>query len=75
MARLRRTDVVTIQFRRNLVTGRRIITVIRIIGSARPCKRFLVIGRRVFFAERCLLTHGFRLVISGRNVLVFERRT
>lgn len=69
-----RTDVVTIEFRRSIITGLRIITAVRIVGSARPCIRFLVIGRRVIFAESCLLTHGFRLVISRRNVLVFERR-
>ncbi len=73
MARLR-TDVVTIRFRRERITGRRIITDFLIIGSAVPCRRFIVIGRRVIFAERCLLTNGFRLISSGRNVLVFERR-
>jgi len=73
MARIRR-DIVEIKFRRSIITGRRIIIAFRIIGSARPCNRFLFIGGRVLFAERCLLRNGFRLVSSRRNVLVFERR-
>lgn len=69
-----RIDVVTIAFRRSIVNRRRFIIAFRIVGSARPCRRFLVIGGRVLFAERCLLRNGFRLVSSRRNVLVFERR-
>ncbi len=68
------TDVVKIVFRRSRITGRRIIIAVRIFGSARPCNRFLFIGRRVFFAERCLLRNGFRIVSSRRNVLVFVRK-
>ncbi len=73
MARIRK-DIVEIKFRRSIITGRRIIIAFRIIGSARPCSRFLFFGGRVLFAERCLLRNGFRLVISKRNVLIFERR-
>jgi site-specific DNA-cytosine methylase len=70
-----RTDVVTITFRRSSVTGFRIIQSVRIIGSTFPCRRFLVVGRRVLFAQLCLLSNRFRLVSSSRNVLVFVRRT
>lgn len=73
MARLR-TDVVRFEFRRRTGTRIRIITAVRITGSARPCNRFFLIGRRVLPAERCLLANGFRLVPSRRNVLIFERR-
>jgi hypothetical protein len=66
-------DVVVIKFRRSVITGRRIIIAVRITGSARPCTRFLVIGSLVLSAERCLLSHGFSLVVSRRNVLIFER--
>jgi site-specific DNA-cytosine methylase len=72
MARLRRRDIVTIVFRR--IGNVRIIRSVRIIGSASPCRGFLVVGRRVRPAEICLLTHRFRLVSSTRNILVFERR-
>lgn len=76
MSLIKRTDVVVIKFRRVTVAGvrRRIITAFSIIGSAAPCRRFLVVGRRVRPAERCLLNHGFRLVFSEDNVLVFVRR-
>ncbi|WP_147512798.1 hypothetical protein [Brevibacillus massiliensis] len=75
MARLR-TDIVVIEFRRVVRAGvrLRIIQAVRVIGSAFPCRRFLMIGNRVGPAQRCLLANGFRLVVSSRNVLIFVRR-
>ncbi len=69
------TDVVVILFRRTVVHGvrRRIIRDVSIIGSAAPCNRFLMIGRRVGPAARCLLNNGFQRVLSRDNVLVFIR--
>ena len=71
-----RTDVVVIVFRRIRVNGvrRRIIRAVRIIGSAAPCNQFLMVGRRVGPAQRCLLNNGFRRVLSRDDVLVFTRR-
>lgn len=69
--RNRRLDVVFIRFERR--QGRRRITAVRVIGSARPCQRFLVVGERVGPASRCLLRNGFRLVRVRGNVLVFVR--
>src|SRR5690606_9330403 len=54
--RNRRLDVVFIRFERR--QGRRRITAVRVIGSARPCQRFLVVGERVGPASRCLLRNG-----------------
>lgn len=68
-----RTDIVTIRFRRSRITGRRIITAVVVVGSSRPCTRFLVVGRRVIFAVRCLLLNGFRIIVARRNTLIFER--
>ncbi len=69
------TDVVVILFRRTVVHGvrRRIIRDVSIIGSAAPCNRFLMIGRRVGPAARCLLNNRFQRVLSRDNVLVFIR--
>jgi hypothetical protein len=70
MARIS-TDVVVIEF---VVVGSvRRIQEFRVIGSARPCQGFLAVGKRVRAAERCLLSHGFTLLASNRNVLVFVR--
>ncbi|MDF2680175.1 MAG: hypothetical protein K0R47_1365 [Brevibacillus sp.] len=69
------TDVVVILFRRIRVNGvrRRIIRDVSIIGSAAPCNQFLMIGRRVGPAARCLLDNEFQRVLSRDNVLVFIR--
>ncbi|MCY9589475.1 hypothetical protein [Paenibacillus chitinolyticus] len=65
------TDVVVIEF--VVVAGVRRIQEFRVIGSAKPCQGFLAVGKRVRAAERCLLTHGFKLLASSRDVLVFTR--
>jgi hypothetical protein len=70
----RRRDIVTILFRRNPITGRRRIIRVRIIGNARPCLRFLVVGALVNPAVRCLLANGFVIVRSVDNVIVLRRR-
>ncbi|GAA4830490.1 hypothetical protein GCM10023310_04450 [Paenibacillus vulneris] len=45
---------------------------IRIIGSAKPCQRFIKVGAPVKDAVLCLLQHGFTIVEQG-NVGVFYR--
>ncbi|KIL42470.1 hypothetical protein SD70_00770 [Gordoniibacillus kamchatkensis] len=71
---LRRIDTVTIRFAREPITGVRTIAAVRIVGSAAPCLRLLVVGKRLIPAVNCLLRSGFVLVAFRGNVLVFRRR-
>lgn len=70
---IRPPDVVTIRTRRD-VHGVLRINGVCVIGSAAPCTPFLVVGRRVGPAVRCLLRNGFILICVSRNVLVLRRR-
>jgi hypothetical protein len=45
----------------------------RIIGSAKPCRRFIRVGAPVKDAVFCLLQHGFTIVEQG-DVGVFLRK-
>lgn len=66
-----RPDVVTLTFR--VVRGVAIITGVCVIGSARPCQRFLREGRSVIVAIRCLLRNGFRIRLRTSNTIVLIR--
>jgi len=63
----RRTDVVTINFTDDRILG------VCVIGSARPCERFLEVGQRVIPAIICLLENGFRVITERNDILVFRR--
>jgi hypothetical protein len=65
-------DTVTIKF--GCQNCNFIIKNVTIVGSAAPCNSFLVVGKRVAPARRCLLKNGFVLVSNCKQVYVFKRR-
>ena len=51
---------------------------VSIVGTASPCARFLIPGKALFRARRCLLQNGFVIVCQRRTTgvsgfIVFER--
>jgi hypothetical protein len=60
----RQPDVVTILSQRNPLRRRSPRTIVEasVIGSAKPCKRFLRDNERFSCAEECLLDNGFKKV-------------
>ncbi|SHE13543.1 Uncharacterised protein [Chlamydia abortus] len=67
-----RPDVVTITFR--CVRGVAIITGVCVIGSSRPCGRFLKKGRSAVRAIECLLDNGFHIKLKTSNTVVLKRK-
>lgn len=65
-------DVVTIRTENNLLSRVK-INGIGVIGSAKPCDRYLVNGEKIGPAIRCLERNGFSLVFEQHNLLVFRR--
>lgn len=51
---------------------------VSIVGTAFPCRRFLIPGKPLFHAKKCLLEHGFVIVCQRRTIgvsgfIVFKR--
>jgi hypothetical protein len=68
----RSRDLVLISWQRNTLTpgSRRRIVAVRVIGSAQPCRSFLIPGTRLSRALRCLQTNRFTVVCRGTSTSV-----
>lgn len=68
----RQPDLVLITWQRNplIPNSKRRIVAVRVIGSASPCRSFLVRGALLSKALRCLKNNDFHIVVAQNTTAV-----